>query len=605
MTERYDAIHPDTARTLHGLFLERVRRMPDAIAYRQYDPAGGRWCDYTWAETAAEVTRWQGALRAEGLEPGDRVAIMLRNGREWVLFDQAALGLGLIVVPLYTSDRAGNVTYILNDAGVKLLFLEGTEQWNTLAEHRDKFLIVQRIITLEPVENAADLRLLSVADWLKNAAPGEPVQDIAVDALATIVYTSGTTGRPKGVMLSHHNFLENAWAAGIQRVGVRTDDRFLSFLPLSHNLERMAGYYLPMMAGASVVYARSIPDLAEDLAIQKPTVLISVPRIYERIYNRIQDELATRPNLVRRLFHTALDVGWSVFERRQGRGRWRPAHLAWPLLRFLVGRPVAVRLGGRLRVATSGGAPLNPTVARLFLGLGIPLIQGYGLTETSPVIASNSLQDNLPHSVGQPLVNLEVRIGAQNELLVRGPSVMLGYWNDPEATRRVLEPDGWLHTEDLARFEDGHIVITGRIKDIIVLANGEKVSPLDMEMAISTEPLIEEEQVVVVGESRPYLSALVVLNREAWASLAREQGFADNPEEAGADARVEQLFLERISGRLHDFPGYAQVRRVAVLAESWSVENALLTPTLKPRRNRILERYGPQIDRLYEKPSPK
>lgn len=595
-----DPIAPEVAGTLNGLFMERVRRTPDTVAYRQYETASRCWRDYTWTETAAEVARWQGALSAEGLERGDRVAVMMRGCRQWVLLDQAALGLGLVVVPLYVNDRADNAAYILDDAGVKLLLLEGAEQWDKFSPIRDRFSTVQRIICLQPVDDASDPRLKTVENWLKDAPLSQSEPDVDGNGLATIVYTSGTTGRPKGVMLSHSNILENAWACLRHVPDVRPDDLFLSFLPLSHTFERTCGYYLPMMVGATVAYARSIEDLAENLVSKKPTVLISVPRIYERVHAKLQAALDERPALAKWLFRAAVDVGWDVFEHRQGRGPWQISHLHWPLLERLVARPVKARLGGRLRFAISGGAPLNPEVARLFLGLGVTVLQGYGLTETSPVIAADTPGDNMPQSVGRALPGLEVRVGEDDELLVRGPSVMQGYWNRPEATAEILDPDGWLHSGDKARIEDGRIFITGRLKEIIVIATGEKIPPTDMEMAIANDPLIREQQVLVLGEGRPYLSALVVLNQEAWLEIARGKRLAEDLEQAVHDERVEQLLLERLSGHLTQFPGYAQLRRVAISSEAWTIDNALLTPTLKPRRNRIMEHYRPVVDHLYE-----
>jgi long-chain acyl-CoA synthetase len=572
-------ITPAKAESLAGLFRERVRENPRKIAYRQYDQARGDWVRCTWADVEAEVGRWQFALRREGLEPGDRVALMLRNCREWVTFDLAALGLGLITIPLYTDDRAENIAYILEHAGAKLLLVEGKIQWRRLAPALDRMPTVQSIISLHSIEDEdlpGDPRLKMASDWLFGLHGELITRSVEPDALATIVYTSGTTGRPKGVMLSHRNMLFNAHAAS-QCGPLGQDDVFLSFLPLSHTLERTAGCYLPMMIGAEVAFARSIPHLGEDLTVVRPTVLISVPRIYESVYAKIQAGLKQKSAFARNLFRLTVDTGWMRFEHAQGRAGWSPRLLLWPLLDRLVARKVRARLGGRMQYAVCGGAPLPPPIARFFIGLGLPVYHGYGLTESSPVVSANRPDDNLPASIGIPLPGVQVRVGPNDELLTRSPSVMLGYWQNEDATKAAIDEDGWLHTGDKARFdEQGHIFITGRIKDIIVLGNGEKLPPADMEMAIQLDALFE--QVLIVGEGRPFLSALVVLNPETWREFAAELDVDPASDEDLRSRFVERSLLARVNRQLHDFPGYARIRRLIPLREPWTVDQGLLTP---------------------------
>lgn len=592
----YDFITPEQAGTLAGLFAERVRRSADAVAYREYDPSAGLWREYTWAQTAARAGHHQAALEGEGLAPGDRVAVMLRNCHEWVAYDQAALGLGLVVVPLYVEDRPENTAYILRDAGARVLLIEGAEQWEALRAALVEVPDLQRVVTRTPVVDS-DARLRALAHWLPREDAPFRVRPSDPAALATIVYTSGTTGRPKGVMLSHRNLLTNAYGC-LGAVPATAADTLLSFLPLSHTLERTVGYYLAVMSGAMVAYARSIRQLAEDLEVVRPTVLISVPRIYERVHNRLQAQLVERPAFARALFAATVRIGWTRFLHRQGRGPWRVSFLLWPLLERLVARKVMQRLGGRMRVAVCGGAPLALEVARVFIGLGLELLQGYGLTEASPVITANRAADNDPASVGTPLDGVQVRIGADGEILARGPNVMLGYWNQPEATAQMIDSEGWLHTGDTARIEDGHVYITGRIKEIIVLANGEKVPPADMELAIALDPLFE--QIMVLGEGRPYLSALAVLNGETWHGFAAELGLDPKDPETLLHDAVQSAVLERIGRRLASFPGYAQVRCAALLLEPWTIEADLMTPTLKLRRARILEHHADRVAALYE-----
>jgi len=590
-----DIISPDTAVNLHGLFRERVSRTPKAIAYRYFDQAAQRWLELSWEQAYAEIEKIQAALqREEGLKAGDRVAVMLRNCPQWVMFEQAALGLGLVVVPLYTNDRAENVAYVLQDAGVKILLVEGQETLDILAPIAAQLRNLIRLVTVQDADGGDTYpHQQSLRQWQQaeeaGAAGALALAEPRPDDLATIVYTSGTTGRPKGVMLSHRNILSNAHSA-LPKFPIYREDLFLSFLPLSHMLERTLGYYIPVMCGATVAFARSVQDLAEDLLTQRPTILISVPRIYERVYNKIMAGLEEKPPLARKLFHATVEAGWRRFQGGSG-------GLAWPLLKRLVADKVMAKLGGRLRLAICGGAPISLDVAKTFLGLGLNLIQGYGLTETSPMVSGNPIDDNDPTSVGIPFEGVEVRIGENDELLVRGELVMQGYWNNPEATREVIDEDGWLHTGDKARIENHHIYITGRLKDIIVLSNGEKVPPADMEMAIALDPLIE--QVLVIGEGRPYLTALVVLEREHWAKEAAGLGLDPDDPASLQNEAARQMVCERIKQSLRDFPGYAVIRAVALRLEPWSIDNETLTPTLKLRRQVIIEQNAELIEQLY------
>ncbi|MFA5372399.1 MAG: long-chain fatty acid--CoA ligase [Sideroxydans sp.] len=590
-------ITPQQAGTLHGLFLERVKRAPDAEAYRYFDVAHNAWVSFTWRQMAAEVARWQAALAKENLPKGERVALMLRNCPQWVMFDQAAMSLGLITVPLYTVDRAENIAYIVNDSQAKVLLFETAEQWQELRAVREKMSCVQRFVALDKIADD-DPYLVVAGDYLPSSATlQEPVQT-RTEELASIIYTSGTTGRPKGVMLSHGNMLSNAYDA-LDTFVVYPTDLMLSFLPLSHTFERTVGYYLSIMTGATVAYARSIPLLSEDMQIIRPTILVSVPRIYERIYAAISAKLEEGPPLRKKLFQLAVDVGWDRFMYQQKRGGWKPSFLLWPVLQKLVAQKILDRLGGRLRTAVTGGAALDADISRLFVGLGLPVVQGYGLTETSPIVTGNKLKNNFPDSVGQPIRGVQVKLGEQNALLVKGPNVMMGYWNNPEATRALIDADGWLNTGDIVRIsETGHIYITGRLKDIIVLANGEKLPPADMEAAIMHDPLID--QVMIYGEGKPYLIALVVLNLVVWPEIAGKLGVLPDMPESLTDSNVEAKVLRRIARNIRAFPGYAKVNRVLLLTEPWTIDNGMLTPKLSLKRNKVVERFATEINRMYE-----
>ena len=438
----------------------------------------------------------------------------------------------------------------------------------------------------------------SAAVWLASDGPPTAENTSSPNDLATIVYTSGTTGRPKGVMLSHRNILWNA-EAQLKTVPTYHDDVFLSFLPLSHAFERTVGYYFPMMAGSCVAYARSLQALREDLLTIRPTALISVPRVYEKAYARIQAKLTDEGRLAQMLFRKAVSVGWNRFLAEQGRGgpQGLGDWILWRILRPLVADKVLARLGGRLRIAISGAAPLPEAVARCFIGLGLTLVEGYGLTEASPTVAGNRIEDNVPGSAGLPIPGVEVRVAQNGELLVRSPGVMLGYWKRPADTREAIEDDGWLHTGDVAEMHEGRLYIRGRIKDILVMSCGEKVPAGDLERAITNDPLFE--QALVVGEAKPFVAALVVLEPDAWRALAAGLSLAPEDPSMLRNQRAKRAIIKRIAERLREFPAHAQVRRVQLLLEPWTIDNGLLTPTMKVKRGEVGRHFSAEIQELY------
>ena len=373
---------------------------------------------------------------------------------------------------------------------------------------------------------------------------------------------------------------------------------FCLFLPLSHMLERTAGYYLPVAAGATVAFARSVAHLMEDLRTVRPTVLISVPRIYERAYAGLREAVEAQP-VKRWVLGQAIELGWQRFEFAQGRAP-RPsvvARLAWPFLNRAAGAPLRERFGGRLRAAVAGGAPLPVLIARPFLALGVPVLQGYGMTESAPVVSCNTLDDNDPATVGRPLPGVEVRIGEGEELQVHGGNVMMGYWQRPSDTAAALGGDGWLHTGDQAVLEDGRIRISGRIKDIIVTSTGEKISPADLEAAILDDPMFD--QAMVIGEQRPFLAALLVLNPGRWPEAAARLGLDPADIASTQSKAATQWALERVRQRAASFPSYAVPRAVVLATDVWTTANGLITPTLKPKRPAIMVHYAAQIERIY------
>ena len=606
-----------SVQTLPQLLAYRAARTPQAEAYRAFDSSRQAWASLTWAQTAERVNTWAQALAAMQLPPAARVAILLPNGLHAMCADQATLATGGVPVPLHAIDNPGSIAYILADCEASMLIVSQAEQWEKIRAVGTPFPALRAVVitdddafksTPASIDSPA---VGSLAQWLTGAGQtGAPTTGMGpqADDLAAIVYTSGTTGKPKGVMLTHRNVVSDVKAV-LERIAPTVDDVFLSFLPLSHTFERTGGYYLPIAAGSCVAYARSVAQLAEDLKTIRPTVLVSVPRIYERIHAKLLEKLSPTPWKMQ-LYEAAQNKGWARFCAAQGLPAPTPdassqaagwmAALPWPVLQALVAKPLLAQFGGRVRVAVSGGAPLSPTIAKCFLGLGLPLIQGYGMTETAPVVSVNALDDNDPACVGKALPGVEVRIGDNHELQVRGPIVMKGYWKRPEDTARILSTDGWLGTGDQADIVNGRIYIKGRIKEIIVTSTGEKVPPGDLELALLADPLLE--QAFVVGENRPFIACVAVLNAGEWQRLAADLGL--NPQAADSlnHPSVHRAVLARIEKNTASFARYAVPRTVHLTLDPWTIENTFMTPTLKLKRNNLMAHFAEAIEGMYQKP---
>ena len=565
--------------TLDGLFRFRVKQSPQAVAYHQFNPIAHSWRAWRWSEVADEVSCWVNAFQRDGLCLGDRVAVMLPNSIEWVVFDQSALSLGLVTVPLFNEDNEQNCAHILRESSVRIIVVGNLRQLAKIKSVLDTLPSLEKIVCVETLKDKAkDKNIVALQDWL----PKEGVPETTMLSkhtggdMATIVYTSGTTGPPKGVMLTHANILKNAQASS-QVADIIKEDRLVSFLPLSHMFERTAGYYLAMLVGAEVAFARSVLSLIEDIEKFKPTVLISVPRIYEQVLDKLEVKLR-RSLWAYGLFKLTVAVG-------RHRAHVPLYQLIWPVLDCVMASRIRKIFGGRLRYAISGGAPMSPAITHTFLALGVPICQGYGLTETGPVISVNRLNDNVPKSVGAPLPGVEIAIGDEGELLTRSEYVMQGYWKHHDATQKAIDNAGWLHTGDKAKIDDaGRIYIVGRIKEIIVMANGEKVPPVDVEQALLADPMVL--QVMVYGEARPFLIALVVVDSEK-ISTQKDLEYAT------------KNLKQRSVKLLNQFPSYTRVRRFILINEPWSIDNGMLTPTLKMKRSVIADCYREQIKQAY------
>lgn len=572
---------------LAALFQARVRLSPQAPACRWFDPARHDWTGLDWSGLEARVEAMARGLAAYGLAPGARVAIQLDNGPDWVAIEQATLRLGLVVVGIYTQDTAGSAAHIVEDSGAELLFLRDAAAWAAIAALAP-LPALRQVLLQTGADGQGDDRCRSLVQFHAagvDYTPAAPERE----ALASLVYTSGTTGRAKGAMLSHGALLANIFACS-RALQVSHDDRLLSLLPLSHSFERVAGWHGAILAGAETVYSRGPEHLGEDLRRVQPTGLLAVPRVYERLYASLLRKVDDGPMHKRALFHLALQSG----DSRPGGARQR-------FSRRLTGGVVeAVRaaLGGRLRLAVSGGAPLSAHIARTFAALGLPVLQGYGLTEAGPVVSVNRPGDVDPESAGQPLDNVETRIGPDGELLVRSPSLMRGYWRDEAASRAVLDEAGWLHTGDkVSRLCCDKLYLTGRIKDLIVMSTGVKAAPCEVEARLSAEPLFE--QLLVLGEARPYLVALVVPDAKRLSTLRQELGLGHQGfDDAETRSALEKALLARCRERLAELPASHQIRRLAWVP-AFTLANGLLTSTHKPRRAAIAKLHAAEIERLY------
>lgn len=588
--------------TLPQLLVNSVERYGEREALRQFDKETKSWHSLSYAQLMARVMEWRRAYAAMNLERGTRIGILMPNSIDHACADQAALANGLVPVPLHAIDTPGASAFILSDSRAQVLVTNKLTRWKQIqAAGGDLQDLTAVIITEDEVDDETGM-VRGLSEWL---AAGTHVVELPEgpkeDDLAGIVYTSGTTGRPKGVMLTHGNIVSNVKAT-LECVFPQVADIFLSFLPLSHTFERTAGYYLALATGCTIAYNRSVLLLADDLKTIRPTVIISVPRVYERIFARVQDKLKKSRPAARYLFDWAVEIGWRDFCRRnhlpvEHTGRAWLDGLMRPLVRK-VSSTLLDQFGGRLRIAISGGAALSSKVARTFCGLGLPIIQGYGMTEASPIIAGNNRTLNQPNTVGKPFNNVEVRLGEGDEIQIKGPSITRGYWNRPDATADAFTEDGWFRTGDVGGFNElGLLSIKGRIKEIIVTSTGEKVPPADLEAAIETDPLFS--QCYVIGENRPYLSLITVVNPDEWASFAKSCG-VDPADPASLDnPSVKTSALKRAKTAAGEFPHYALPRAVVLTQEPWTIENGLITPTLKLKRGPLSKKFANVIAQLY------
>ena len=578
--------------TLDGLFDARVRQTPQAEACRWFCADRQQWQSLTWGELDARVASFAAGLHALALPAGARVALMLDNGPDWLAAEQAIYRLGLVSVGIYVQDTPGNAAQLLAHSGASVLFARDAALWQAVRGVQP--LPALRAVVLmqgrgQPDSPGAGGSTTCTLEELLVSGAGvvPPGAVSAPQALASLVYTSGTCGSAKGAMLSHGALVANVRALeqAFGQAGSTDGVVKLSLLPLSHSFERVAGWHHAVWVGAVTVFSRGPEHLMEDFATVRPTAFLGVPRLYERLYAGLSRALLQGPLPQRALFHLARSG-----QVPTGTARRFSARLAQPLV-----QDIRQRFGGRLRFAISGGAPLAPDLARAFAALGLPLLQGYGLTEAGPVVSVQRPGSADAESAGLPLDGVETCIAPDGELLVRSPSLMQGYWRDDQATARALDANGWLHTGDKAsRLSAPALVLTGRLKDVLVTSTGVKACPAEIEARLTADPLFE--QALVLGESRPYLVALLVPEPAAFAALAASLAVDGQPPDAIA---LEAALLERCRGCLQSLPKSHQLRRVASVAP-FTLANGLATSTLKPRRTQIAKTHATLIESLYD-----
>ena len=596
--------------TLVELFLDVVDRLPDSPALGRYEE--GEWTSISYHDVLSQVRLVGGAFADLGIERGDRVAILSENRPEWALSDYGCLCSGVVGVPVYATLTAEQVRYVLSNSGSRLVFVSTREQLDKVLEVREALPELTRVVIYDRPPGELPDGVMSWADFLARGRAGtEGISDEAFRAeaesarpedVATILYTSGTTGDPKGVMLSHNNLRSNVKAAE-QILPIDHRDTTLSFLPLSHVFQRMVDYLL-FHRGCAIYYARSIDTVADDLKMVRPTVVVSVPRLYEKVYAKVTSAGGVKGTLI----SWARGVGARWAEAKlEGRAPSALTRTQYALARKLVFSKIKEGVGGRLRYFVSGGAPLAAEINKFFFSAGIMILEGYGLTETSPVTNVNSPQDFPANfrigTVGKPVPGTEVKIEDDGEILVRGPQVMKGYFNLPEATREAIDDDGWFRTGDIGEIDDeGFLSITDRKKDIIVTAGGKNMAPQPIENRLKGNRYFD--QPVLLGDRERFITLLLVPDFEALEGWGRQEGLDPSDRRRFLDdPRVHSHLVKEMKGELSGLASFETPKKIVLLDEPFTIEDGSLTPTQKVKRRVVQERYAEILRELYDESS--
>ena len=583
--------------TLVSMFEHSIQHYSNkpALAYK---PKGGTYQDISYTEFGESVDAFSKGLNALGGQKNDRVAILSENRPEWAITDFGSLKVGAVTVPMFSTLTPAQVGYILKDSGAKIICVSTEKQLEKVSAIRDEVPTLEQIIIFDTIEGETPEGVIQF-EAVCELAGEETDSAVSEDDIATIIYTSGTTGNPKGVMLTHANFISNVQACK-SLIDISETDVLLSFLPLSHVFERLGGHYVPLFSGAKIAYAESTFTVAQNMKEVAPTVMLSVPRLYETMHERILRAVQEGSSLKQKIFHWGVSVGSAVSSAiQQGKKPSAILQLQQNIANKLVFAKLKAATGGRLRFFVSGGAALPQSIAEFFHAAGILILEGYGLTETSPVISMNHLGKWKFGTVGAHVPGVEVQIAEDGEILTRGPHVMKGYFNNDTATAEVIDGEGWFHTGDIGIIDaDGFIKITDRKKNIIVLSNGKNVAPQPIESKLVQSPFIN--QIMLIGNERKNLAALIVPNFDALKGWASENSIETADLSAMLQTReVQQHIQSEIRSHLTDFADFEQVRRFRLLEKEFSQEADEMTPTLKLKRNVIIEKYSDAIEGMY------
>lgn len=592
---------PDMIRNNAGAFGGK-----EAISYKKQ----GEMVTLTYAHFYERILMAARGLIKAGVKKGDKIAILSENRAGWVISDLGILCAGGVTVPIYPTNLSDQVAYVLNHAKAKIIFVSTKNQYEKLLEIRDQIPDVEFVVSYERFMWDKKLPLYTLFQLSEISHPITPeerthveeiIDDIHRGDLMSIIYTSGTTGVPKGAMLTHGNILYNTCYAAAKVNRVSPDDVMLSFLPLSHIFERTIGYYLTLSKGCHMVFAESIEKVPENMYEVGPTVMVSVPRLFEKIYSRIFETVHQASPLRRKIFHWAVKVGREyTYAKYVDDNLTGMLNLKHRIAERLVYSKLRKRFGGRLRFFISGGAPLDKTINEFFWSIGIPILEGYGLTETSPVVSVNTFEQMKFGSIGTVLECTEVKLAEDKELLVRGPLVMKGYFQNDEETRESMDEEGWFKTGDIAEIDDeGYIFIVDRKKEIIITAGGKNIAPQPIEQELKLDKYVS--QAFVSGNKRPYLVALIVPNFERLIDYAREHHihYLDMHDLVSND-KVHALYRERLDQINEKLPRYATIKKFTLAAVDFSIAGGELTPTLKFKRRNIYDKYKSSIERLYD-----
>jgi len=592
--------------TISEMFVSITDKYSDRAMYGYKQ--GDRWLELSFSEVRDRVEKISCGLKALGLKTGEHVAIIAHNSHLWAMADYGTICARGVVVTIYPTLTAKQVWWIAKHSDARFLFCGDREQTEKVIPllpelHQVEKMIVMDDAVIEHPQVVGMSELMRQGAEYRQQNPdsfNSDVRAIKASDLLTLIYTSGTTGEPKGVMLTHGNLTSNI-AGSLQVVEANENDTFLSFLPLSHSFERMAGHYLATGSGARICYAESINTVAANMLEVRPTLMTAVPRFYEKVYGKVIDNISTSSKIRQKLFWWAIEVGKKVESRKidnLSRGPMLSTRLK--VAQKLVFTKLQEKVGGRLRFFVSGGAPLSKEIAEFFKAAGIYILEGYGLTETSPVIAINPLSRCKVGTVGPKIPNIEVKIAPDGEILTRGPHIMQGYFKDEAATREVIDAEGWFHTGDIGMVdEEGYITITDRKKNILVTSGGKNVAPQPMENVLVTSKWIE--QIVVIGDKRKFVSAIVVpafMNLENWAK-ENNLTYTDRNELINLPA-VKELYDRVIAESMEGFAQFEKVKKYILLPNEFTIESGELTPSLKVKRSVVEKRYSDLIESMYQ-----